>query len=171
MKGEELVSEVLEEIFDDSEDTQRGKYLTFLVGTEEYGIEIRYVTEIIGGIQMITDVPEVPEYIKGIINLRGKVIPVIDINLRFKKPAKDYNDRTCVIVVDMDDLSVGLIVDGVSEVLAIAEADLVPPPDVRAGFYHKYIKAIGKVGSSVKLLLDCSKLLSDEDFNTIAEIA
>lgn len=164
------MSELSPEIWDE-EDTLKGKFLTFIIGREEYGIEIRYVTEIIGGMQMITEVPEVPGYVKGIINLRGKIIPVIDVNLRFKKEAKAYNDRTCIIVIDINDLSVGLIVDNVAEVLSIAEENIVPPPDVRAGFHHHYIKGIGKVGTEVKLLLDCDKLLSDDDFETISEIA
>lgn len=164
------MSEVLEEILDE-EDTQKGKFLTFIIGREEYGIEIRFVTEIIGGIQMITEVPEVPDYVKGIINLRGKIIPVIDVNLRFKKEARPYSDRTCIIVIDIEDISVGLIVDNVAEVLSIADENIVPPPDTRAGFHHRYIKGIGKVGTDVKLLLDCDKLLSDEDMGTLSEIA
>lgn len=164
------MTEVLEEVCEE-EDTQKGKFLTFCIGREEYGIEIRFVTEIIGGIQMITEVPEVPEYVKGIINLRGKIIPVIDVNLRFKKDVKAYNDRTCIIVIDIDDLSVGLIVDNVAEVLSIADEDIVPPPDARAGFHNRYIKGIGKVGTAVKLLLDCDKLLSDEDMAVMSEIA
>jgi purine-binding chemotaxis protein CheW len=163
------VSEVLEDAIE--EDTQKGKFLTFVIGHEEFGIEIRFVTEIIGGIQMITEVPEVPNYVKGIINLRGKIIPVIDVNLRFKMEAKEYSDRTCIIVIDIDDLSVGLIVDNVAEVLSIADENIVPTPDGRAGFHHRYIKGIGKVGSAVKLLLDCDRLLSDEDMNAISEIA
>ncbi|HEX3011119.1 MAG TPA: chemotaxis protein CheW [Syntrophomonadaceae bacterium] len=164
------MSEILEEAWEE-EDTQKGKFLTFVVGREEYGIEIRFVTEIIGGIQMITEVPEVPDYVKGIINLRGKIIPVIDVNLRFKKDAKEYNDRTCIIVIDINDLSVGLIVDNVAEVLSIADDDIVPPPNTRAGFHNRYIKGIGKVGTAVKLLLDCDKLLGDEDLAAIGEIA
>jgi len=84
-----------------TENTQKDKYLTFLLGEETYAIEIKYVTEIIG-IQPITQVPELPSYIKGIINLRGRIIPVMDVRLRFKKPPVEYNDRTCIIVIDID---------------------------------------------------------------------
>src|SRR3990172_5823963 len=98
------------------EDTQEGKYLTFTMGKEEYGIEIHNVTEIIG-IQSITDLPDTPDFVKGVINLRGKVIPVLDVRLRFKMEEKAYNDRTCIIVVNIRNMSVGLIVDTVSEVL------------------------------------------------------
>ncbi len=152
-----------------NEDTLKGKYLTFFIGNEEYAIEIRFVTEIIGGIQIITEVPEVPDYIKGIINLRGKIIPVMDINIRFKKEPKPYDDRTCITVIDIDDLSVGLIVDNVAEVLSIAGENIVPPPDTKAGFHNRYIKGIGKVGNTVKLILDCKILLGDEELSTLTE--
>ncbi|MDD2421206.1 MAG: chemotaxis protein CheW [Heliobacteriaceae bacterium] len=161
------MSEIVGEVGRQEEDTQKGKFLTFLVGKEEYGIEIKYVTEIIGGIQAITEVPEVPEYVKGIINLRGKIIPVMDVNLRFRKDARDYDDRTCIIVIDIDDLSVGLIVDNVAEVVSIADEEIVPPPDARAGFQNRYIKGIGKAGNAVKLLLDCQRLLSNEHLESL----
>ena len=145
-----------------AEDTQKDKYLTFCLGSEDYGIEISFVTEIIG-IQAITQVPELPDYVKGIINLRGKIIPVVDVRLRFKKPALEYNDRTCIIVIDVGDISIGLIVDTVAEVLTIPEQEIVPPPDTKMGFHNRYIRGIGKVDNEVKLLLDCDKLLNNED--------
>lgn len=149
------------------EDTQHGKYLTFQLGKEVFGIEISYVTEIIG-IQQITYVPEVPDYVKGIINLRGKIIPVIDVRLKFKKPPVEYDDRTCVIVIDIKDTSIGLIVDCVSEVIDIKDDSIVPPPSYKTGFQNKYIKGIGKVGENVKLLLDCEKIITDKDVETEA---
>lgn len=145
----------------EAEDTQKDKFLTFIIGEESYGIEIRYVTEIIG-IQPITEVPEVPEYIRGIINLRGKIIPVMDVRLRFKKPFREYDERTCVVVVDIDEVTVGLIVDNVAEVLSISAADIVPPSDLNNSC-SRYIRGFGKVGSGVKLLLDCKRLLYDEE--------
>lgn len=151
------------------EDTQKGKYLTFSIGKESYGIEIQYVTEIIG-IQAITEIPELPDYVKGIINLRGKIIPVMDVRLRFKKEVKEYNDRTCVIVIDTMDLSIGLIVDSVAEVINIPEQDIEVPPKMNKGYNNRFIKNIGKVGNDVKLLLDCEKLLNVDDINTINEI-
>jgi purine-binding chemotaxis protein CheW len=163
------MSEVMDQLLEMNEDTQKGKFLTFFVGREEYAIEIKYVTEIIGGIQAITAVPEVPDYIRGIINLRGKIIPVMDVNMRFKKEPKPYGDRTCITVVDIDELSVGLIVDNVAEVLSIAEEDIEDPPDTKAGFNNRYIKGIGKVGNTVKLILDCKILLGEEDLAGYAE--
>lgn len=152
---------IAQELLEQEEDTQKGKFLTFIIGNESYGIEIRYVTEIIG-IQAITQIPELPEYIRGIINLRGKIIPVMDIRLRFKKPFREYNDRTCVVVIDIKGISIGLIVDSVSEVLSITEENIVPPPEVSKSYSNKYIKGIGKAENDVKLLLDCHKLLNDD---------
>ena len=151
-----------DEIIETAEDTQRGKFLTFCIGKEDYGIEIKYVTEIIG-MQYIAEVPELPDYVKGIVNLRGKIIPVIDVRLRFGKDSIEYNDRTCIIVIDIEDTLVGLIVDNVSEVIGINENEIVPPPDVKTGFHNRYVKGIGKVGDKIKLLLDCEKLLADDE--------
>lgn len=149
------------------EDTQKGRFLTFYIGSDSYGIEIQYVTEIIG-IQAITEIPELPEYVKGIINLRGKIIPVMDIRLRFKKEPREYNDRTCIIVVDISNLSIGLIVDSVSEVLTIPEEEIVDPPEMNK-CSNRYIKKIGKYGNEVKLLLDCDKLLTDDENDEMDE--
>ncbi|PKM49555.1 MAG: chemotaxis protein CheW [Firmicutes bacterium HGW-Firmicutes-7] len=153
------------DLFEEEEDTQKGKFLTFALGNESYGIEILYVTEIVG-IQPITEVPELPEYIKGIINLRGKIIPVMDVRLRFKKSPFDYNDRTCIIVVDIQEISIGMIVDTVAEVLSIPEQEIVPPPDINKSG-KKYIKGIGKTGSDVTLILDCEKLLDEEEVEAL----
>lgn len=154
---------VNQELWEQEEDTQRDKFLTFALGNESYGIDIKYVTEIIGN-QPTTEVPELPEYIRGIINLRGKIIPVMDVRLRFKKPFREYDERTCVIVIDIADISIGLIVDSVAEVLAIPAAEIVTPPELNKGG-NKYIKGIGKVGSEVKLILDCDKLLNEEEMS------
>ena len=156
------------ELMEQEEDTQKGRFLTFQIGNEIYGIEIKCVTEIIG-IQPITEVPELPDYIKGIINLRGKIIPVMDVRLRFKKQSVEYNDRTCVVVIDIDNISIGLIVDHVSEVLTIPDEEIVAPPDVKSGG-NKYIKGIGKVGNEVKLLLDCDKLLNEQDIDNLTNL-
>jgi purine-binding chemotaxis protein CheW len=163
------MAEMIESDLEMEEDTQKGKYLTFFLGNESYGIEIQYVTEIIG-IQAITEVPELPIYIKGIINLRGKIIPVMDVRLRFKKEPKEYNDRTCVVVIDIYELSIGLIVDSVSEVLRIHEQDIEVPPLMNKGYNNRFIKNIGKVENEVKLLLDCEKLLTDEEVSNLNEV-
>lgn len=153
----------------EDEDTLKGKYLIFSMDNELYGMEIRYITEIIG-IQPITEVPEMPNYVKGITNLRGKIIPVMDARLRFKKPEKEHDDRTCIIVLDSNDTSIGLIVDSVAEVLTIQDEDIAPPPEINKGG-QKYIKGVGKAGGSVKLLLDCQRLLSDDELDSIEAVA
>lgn len=163
------MANIVENNYEIEEDTQKGRYLTFLLGRETYGIEIKYVTEIIG-IQSITEIPELPEYVKGIINLRGKIIPVMDVRIRFRKEPIKYNDRTCVIVVDISDISIGLIVDKVSEVLTIPEVDIVEPPQMNKGFNNRYIKNIGKIGDDVKLLLDCEKLLTEDEVQDLGKI-
>ena len=156
------------DIVDMEEDTQRGKYLTFILDNESYGIGINNVTEIIG-IQPITLVPELPDYIRGIINLRGKIIPVMDVRLRFRKIFREYNDRTCIIVIDINELAIGLIVDSVSEVLIIPDQDIIPPPNLNK-VNSKYIKGIGKVENEVKLILDCDKLISNDESDILSNI-
>ena len=151
-----------EDILEVGEDTQKGRFLTFALGEECYGIEIQYITEIIG-LQTIARIPELPDYVRGIINLRGKIIPVMDIRLRFKKASQEYDDRTCIIVVDNKDTVVGLIVDCVSEVISISDEEIVEPPQMNQGVKNRYIRKIGKVGNDVKLLIDCDNLFTDEE--------
>ena len=151
------------------EDTQKGKYLTFVLGEESYGIGIEHVTEIIG-LLPITEVPEVPVYIRGIMNLRGRIIPVMDMRLRFKKPYVEYDERTCIVVVEIGENSVGLIVDRVSEVTNISDDNIVEQPMLSSGTSNRYIRSIGKVGAEVKMLLDCEQLLSHYDAELISNI-
>jgi len=149
---------------EEEEDTLEGMYLTFPLGREEYGIEIRYVIEIVG-IQKITEVPDMPPFVKGVINLRGKVIPVMDVRLRFNLEEKKYTDQTCIIVIDIGGTSVGLIVDTVSEVICIPAENIDPPPKIRKDERSQFIKGLGKVEDSVKILLDVPKLLFDEEID------
>lgn len=146
------------------EDTQKDKYLIFSIGDASYGIPIRYVIEIIG-IEDITRVPELPIYVKGIINLRGKIIPVMDVRLRFKKEEKEYDDRTCIIVIEIENVSFGLIVDQVKEVASIDEANIAPPPNISSGedLASGFIEAIGKVENDIWLIIDCKKLLYNNE--------
>ena len=152
------------------EDTLKGKFLTFPLGVEDYGIEIKYVTEIVG-IQAITPIPETPEYVKGIINLRGRIIPVMDVRLRFKKEPKEYNDRTCIVVIEIKEVTIGLIVDCVSEVISIPEENIVAPPQINKSFQNHFIESIAKVGNEVKLILHCDRLVNEEDLMEIALLA
>jgi purine-binding chemotaxis protein CheW len=142
-----------------SEDTQKDKYLTFSLADEEYGIEIKYVTEIIG-IQKITKIPDLPSFIKGVINLRGKVIPVMDVRARFGLPPRDYDERTCVVVVNVTAESMGLVVDRVNEVAGIPEGQVEPPPAGHQEVAGRYVSGLGKIEEDVKILLDVERLIS-----------
>lgn len=163
-----MVQYDLMDFTEQEEDTLKGKYLIFSMSNELYGIEIRYITEIIV-IQPITAVPGMPQYIKGITNLRGKIIPVIDARLRLNKTDKEYDDRTCIIVLDVNGISTGLIVDNVSEVIAIADEDIAPPPDIhRSGLKH--IKGVSKADGNIKLLLDCHRILTDDEAELLSSV-
>ena len=151
----------------DNEDTQKDKYLTFHLAGEDYGIEIKYVIEIIG-IQNITDVPDMPTFIRGVINLRGKVIPVMDVRARFDLPSRDYDDRTCIIVVNIDGTEVGLVVDEVSEVADIPSVNVEPPPKTGKSGGAQYIQGMGKIGKAVKILLDVQELLFNEEMRALS---
>lgn len=135
-----------------------GKYLTFRLAKEEYGVEILKVREIIG-MQNITAVPCMPHYMKGVINLRGKVIPVLDLRLKFGLDEIDHTEETCTIVVDVGK-EIGIIVDTVSEVLDIAGKNIEPPPSLAGSIDTDFILGMGKVNDSVKILLDISRVLS-----------
>lgn len=148
-------------------DSMEGKYLTFMLAKEGYGLEIRYVTEIIG-VQSVTAVPDMPEYVKGVLNLRGKVIPVIDVRLRFNLPGRDYDDRTCIIVVDFDGFSVGLVVDKVSEVIDIPRENIEPAPMSGSSKRSTCIHGMGKIDQEVKILLDIGLMIKGEDLTDIA---
>ena len=151
-------------------DTQKGKYMTVKSGNEYFGLEIQYVNEIIQ-LQAITAIPETEDYIKGLINLRGKVIPVVDVRLRFKQEPFEYNDRTCIIVINIKSMMVGLIVEKIAEVVEIKEDNILPPPSVGRTdkVQNKYVYGIGKVGDTVKLLLDPDKLLNDQDLTVVEQ--
>ena len=152
-------------------DSQKDKYVTFKSGNEYFGIKIEYVNEIIV-YQEITEIPETEEYIKGLINLRGKIIPVIDVRIRFKQEPFEYNDRTCIIVLNVKELVVGLIVEKIAEVVEITEGNIHPNPKIGKAdrSQNKYVYGIGKVGDEVKLLLDPERLLNDEDTALIEQV-
>jgi purine-binding chemotaxis protein CheW len=162
----------LEQIGNDEEngqeDTMEGRFLIFNLAEEEYGIEIRNITEIVG-IQKITDLPDMPPYVKGVINLRGRVMPVIDVRLRFNILERAYDERTCIIIVKINDVSMGLIVDSVAEVQNIVAENVEDAPKIGREANHQYIKGLGKIGKEVKILLDTQKLLFEEEIVAITE--
>lgn len=140
-----------------------GKVMTFNIGEQVYGIEIQYVTEIIG-IQRITKVPHVPNYIKGIINVRSKVVPIIDIRTRFGKPEIPYTSRTCIITLTFNDISVGIIVDSVADVEDIHTGDISATPQNKNVNENDFIQyMIRGENDSTKLILDVAKLLDEQE--------
>ena len=150
---------------EETEDTLKDMYLSFRLGDEDYCLEIRHVTEIVG-IQKVTEVPDMPHSVKGVVNLRGQVIPVIDMRLRFNMMGRDYDERTCIVVINLRNgaVQVGLVVDTVNEVRSIEEANVSPPPKSGTGQCAQYIRGLGKVGDDVKIILDANKLLFEEEF-------
>jgi len=148
-----------------------GKYLTFALGKEEYGLEILKVREIIGWLD-ITALPRTPAYVKGVVNLRGQVIVVVDLRAKFEMEGTPKTDQTCIIVVEIAHagrkLSIGIIVDRVSEVLEIPGENIEDPPTFGTSVATDFILGMGKVGDAVKILLDIDKVL---DGDTVARIA
>ena len=153
---------------------KEGKYLTFSLADEEYGIGILKIREIIGMLP-ITAVPQTPSFVKGVINLRGKVIPVMDLRLRFGLEESAYTERTCIIVVEIDGLAgtvqIGIVVDAVSEVLNIKGEDIEATPTFGTSLNTDYILGMAKMEGGVKILLDIDKVLNSEELAVLQEAA
>ena len=153
---------------------REGKYLTFTLDDEEYGIGILKIKEIIG-MMPITSVPRTPEFVKGVINLRGKVIPVVDLRLRFGMEAIDYTERTCIIVVEIvgqaETVQIGIVVDSVSEVLNIKGEDVEDTPAFGAKLDTDYILGMAKMQGGVKILLDIDRVLTSEEIVLLEKAA
>ena len=151
---------------------EEGKYLTFALGAEEYGLEILKVREIIGYME-VTAVPRTPAYVKGVINLRGQVIPVVDLRAKFAMPEAEVTEQTCIIVVEITQtgkaFNTGIIVDHVSEVLDIATDQIEEPPQLSAGGESSFILGMAKIGEHVKILLDIDKVLGREALGNLSE--
>lgn len=149
-------------------DNRAGKYLTFMIGKEEFGVAVLKVREIMG-IQDVTTVPQTPAWMKGVINLRGKIIPVIDLRLRFGVDALGYTERTCIIVVQVSSgaaiLPMGIIVDEVSEVLTMTAGDIEDTPDFGSQVATDYILGMAKIKGKVKILLDIDKVLTSQEIH------
>jgi len=145
-------------------DARAGKYLTFQLAKEEFAVQVMHVREIMG-VQEITAVPQMPMHVKGVLNLRGKVIPVIDLRLKFGLPEMEYTQRTCIIVVQVEGqagrVSTGIIVDGVSEVLTLQSADIEDTPDFGMGAATPYLLGLAKIKGKVKILLDINKVVQE----------
>ncbi|URA10364.1 chemotaxis protein CheW [Thermospira aquatica] len=160
-----------EELVDmgEEEDTISNKYLTFTLGDNSYGIPIAHIRDIIE-MQKIATIPDMPPYVRGVINLRGKIIPVVDMRLRLHMPFREYDDRTCIIVIELKNTLIGLIVDVVEEVLEILPNNIEVTPHFRGiEAQERYIKGIGKVGDKLKILLDVEKVVYEDDLKTLQE--
>jgi purine-binding chemotaxis protein CheW len=151
-----------------------GKYLTFSLSNEQYGIGILKIKEIIG-MMPITAVPRMPDFAKGVINLRGKVIPVLDLRLRFGMPEADYTEHTCIIVVEIAssgrEVNIGIVVDSVSEVLNIKEADIEDTPAFGTRFDTDFILGLAKIDGGVKILLDIDRILAADEIKALERTA
>jgi purine-binding chemotaxis protein CheW len=146
-------------------DSRAGKYITFRLGSEEFAIGVLRIREIVG-VQKITAVPHTPLGVKGVINLRGKVIPVVDLRLKFGLPELEHTERTCIIVAQIElgqSMLVGAIVDGVSEVLTVQAADIEDTPDFGPGIRLPYLLCMAKIKGQVKILLDIQAALATRD--------
>lgn len=164
-----MADEILDAQAGEQEEKKK-QFMTFRCCNEIYGISLENVNEIIG-LAQYTSVPETEDYVMGLINLRGKVIPVIDVRIRFGKEPLEYNDRTSVIVIQVKETIIGLIVDGIEGVADIHEDEILPPPSVSdlKAQSQKYVFGIGKVNSEVRLLLDPDKLIHDAEEEVISE--
>jgi len=150
--------------------SHEGKYLTFVLCGEEYGIEILKVREIIG-IMNITPVPQTPNYVKGVINLRGKVIPVVDLRLKFGLQEMEHTKETCIIVVEVKNKLTGVLVDTVSEVLDVHGEDLEPAPHLGNGINTEIFRGMAKIKDKVKILLDIDRVLGTEEIHMIESLS
>lgn len=150
----------------EDEDSQKDKYISFTLGNEEYAIEIKYVMEIIG-LQKITNLPDMPDFISGVINLRNIVYPIIDVRKRFKLPEVEHTTRTCIIIVNLETATVGLIVDQVSEVIDIPEENIDPLLKTHGHKSNRFIKGTGKIGDQVIIILEVNNILSEEEIDKL----
>lgn len=152
--------------------TKEGKYLTFALAGEEYGIGILRVKEIIG-IITINAIPQTPPHVKGVINLRGKVIPVIDLRLKFGLPPMEYTERTCIIVIEVSHkvgyILLGILVDSVSEVLNIKSADIEDTPNFGARLNTDFILGMSKAGGTIKILLDIDRVMTSDEVTALEQ--
>lgn len=166
------MSNILNRFYDQDESEQNEadesseKYLSFLIDRQYYAFHINDVREIIE-MQDITPVPEFPDYAKGIINLRGTLIPIIDVRLRFCKNEMDYNERTCIIILNLPEIEVGFIVDTVDEVLDIDNEDISPVPKLSDIKTRRFIQGVGKTANKIIMILDAKKMLNDDEIKSL----
>jgi len=153
------------------EDTQKGRFLTFKLGEESFGLEIKYVTEIVG-IQPITKIPEVPNYVKGIINLRGAVVPVVDLHLRLSIAEDEAEANEKIIIIEMDNIAAGMLVDDVDEIKGLNKEEIATLPDLARKVDSDYIEGVGRSASDEELilLLDLQSILSQKEIDKLKNV-
>lgn len=169
METQQETKNMDDELFmvDDEDTNLTSKYLLFKLGEEEYGIDISQVTGI-EEIQKITHVPDMPAFMKGVINLRGRVIPVIDLRLRFGMEERPYDDRTCIVITEIKSLAIGLIVDTVTVVIDMDGASIDPPPSFKSeSGKERYIHGLARIDDQVKILIDVEKIISENDIKVL----
>ncbi len=153
---------------DFEDNSSSGKYLTFALGQETYALEIAFVTEVIGT-QAITPLPDTPTYIRGVIDLRGRVLPVMDVRMRFGLEERAYGDRTCIVVIHARETSTGLVVDTVNDVLDIPDERIEPINQMAVGMRKgRFIKGLGRIDNQIKIILDAETLVFDTSLDGAA---
>lgn len=145
-----------------------GKYLSFWTDNQLFGVPIADVVQIVG-VQTVTELPETPAYMKGVINLRGSIIPIIDVRLRLGKPEKEYDERTCIIVTNIAEVLVGFVVDAVDEVANIDSSQISPPPQINNDYEATYVTGIAKRENDVVLLVNTRRLVGEDQLQSIYE--
>ncbi len=143
-----------------------GEYLTFILGSEEYGIEILKVQEI-RSYEAVTKIANTPDFIKGVINLRGSIVPIIDLRMRFKLSQAEYNTTTVVIILNLNNRTIGMVVDGVSDVLELKNAQISPVPELVSSIDTKYLLGLGTVDERMLILVDIEQLMSSKEMALI----
>jgi len=147
-----------------------GKYLTFNLALEVYGVEVLHVREIVG-INAITAVPHTPRFIKGVMNLRGNIVPIIDLRVKFALPESRYDTQTVVIVLNVANRTVGVVVDGVSDVIAVPASEIKPPPELSGALDTRYLQGLATVGGQMLIIIDIERLMTSRDMAIVDEAA
>ena len=168
-KGEVNLSSNTVSSIVESVDSNEGKRLTFMVAGVTYGIDISFVRQIRFGVSKITKIPQQPIYVKGVVNLRGQIVPIIDMHLRFNKEPVEYHDRTCAIILNINNIVVGIIVDAVTEVINISEEDIAVVPEFDNGIKQDFVKGVAKINDKVIIILEEQEIIKHdkETYNNV----
>jgi len=147
---------------------EKDKYLVFIIDNESYGVNIKYVIEIVG-LCSITPVPDYPDYAQGVMELRGEVIPVIDPRIIFKKPKQELNERICCVIIEYNESKYAYLVDSVSEITDFGENDITDPPKISDNYIHRFIVGVSRLNNKIVMVLDPTKMFNAEEFEAMAK--